>query len=96
VTWTRVLWSLRLHKAYDKQTTLRYVTLQPKGLGHSVPEILDEIKQLQAADASISVYEKSTFSMCTEEVMLKLMSLTSDSGRPDVYLFGLESHVCIL
>jgi hypothetical protein len=28
VTLTRVLCSLRLHKAHDRQTTLRYATLQ--------------------------------------------------------------------
>mmetsp|Transcript_42182 Transcript_42182/g.78455 ORF Transcript_42182/g.78455 Transcript_42182/m.78455 type:complete len:203 (+) Transcript_42182:60-668(+) len=54
----------------------------PKALGHTVPE-------LDVAKAK--VFEKTKFSMCTDEFLSHLQSL----GRRDVVLFGVETHVCV-
>ncbi|CAE7467409.1 isoc1, partial [Symbiodinium microadriaticum] len=54
----------------------------PKALGHTVPE-LDVSKA--------NVFEKTKFSMCTDEFLAYLASL----DKKDAVIFGVETHVCV-
>ncbi len=56
----------------------------PKGLGKTVDEIRDKL------DTDF-VYEKITFTACTEEVMSTLELL----GRKKVIVSGMETHICV-
>lgn len=58
----------------------------PKAFKHTVPEI----SELLPADAG--VFEKTLFSMCTDEVKAHLQKL----GCKSAILCGLETHVCVL
>jgi len=62
-----------------------FITEQyPQGLGRTVPEI-------EAAAAKTSVFEKVTFSGCTDEMTAALGQL----GRKKVIVTGMETHVCV-
>lgn len=56
----------------------------PKGLGPTVKVLADK------AD-SAAVFEKITFSGCTEQVLDALKS----SGRRKIIIVGMETHVCV-
>ncbi|QQE11807.1 isochorismatase family protein [Planctomycetota bacterium] len=58
----------------------------PQGLGQTV----DVIKQL--FDENDSVYDKTKFSACTDEVMKDL----DDKGVKSVLILGVEAHVCVM
>lgn len=59
----------------------------PQALGHTVPEL--DVK----AD-HVKVYEKSKFSMLTDEVLGRIV--TPDTSVRSAVLFGIEAHVCVL
>lgn len=56
----------------------------PKGLGNTVSELKEKIK-------NVKIYEKKLFSMITPPVEEELQRMEIDN----VVLFGLEAHVCI-
>lgn len=56
----------------------------PKGLGKTVPEIQCNINE-------VSVYEKVTFSGCTDEVINTL----KQSEKKKIIITGMETHVCV-
>lgn len=57
-----------------------------KGLGHTIKEISEAIGEFNHI-------EKGSFSCCgSDEVCKKL----SDSGKKNVIIMGIESHVCVL
>ena len=58
----------------------------PKGLGPSVPEIGEALGRLR-----YPIYAKTAFSALTDEVQSSL----AKSGRKQVILFGVETHVCV-
>lgn len=58
----------------------------PEKLGQIVPEIKDNLPRLQV------VYEKTMFSMMTEEVK---KSLAMQPERHNIILYGIETHVCV-
>ena len=58
-----------------------------KGLGPTIPSIVE------ALDDQYKPVEKLTFSCCgVEQIMTDLRSL----DRPNVVLFGIETHVCVM
>ena len=61
----------------------------PKALGHTVPELLEE---LEGAEPAHHVVEKTLFSMCVPDVVATLKS----SGIRSVVIMGGETHVCVL
>ncbi|MCR4442665.1 MAG: isochorismatase family protein [Peptococcaceae bacterium] len=56
----------------------------PRGLGATVPEINDQLKEG-------CKFEKMTFSGCTDQVL----SCLEGMGRRKVILTGMETHVCV-
>ena len=58
----------------------------PKGLGPTIPEIKDVIP-------SYAPIEKISFSCCGEPFFLEAVQVT---GRQQVVLAGMETHVCVL
>lgn len=56
----------------------------PKGLGKTVAEI-------DFTNKEVSVFEKMTFSGCTDEVLTALKQL----GRKKIIITGMETHVCV-
>ena len=56
----------------------------PKGLGRTVPELLDSIGEE-------NIYAKSSFTAYTDEVKEALKSL----GKKKVLITGMETHVCV-
>ena len=56
----------------------------PKGLGKTVPEVNYNIN-------GVPVYEKITFSGCTDEVITTLRQL----GKRKIIITGMETHVCV-
>lgn len=56
----------------------------PKGLGKTVTEI-------DFTNKEVSVFEKMTFSGCTDEVLTALKQL----GRKKIIITGMETHVCV-
>merc|ERR1712194_368664 len=68
----------------------------PKALGHTVTEI--DLANKKECDSSciqrMQVFEKTRFSMCTDEVFAHLQ-LDGMKGRKSAVLFGVETHVCV-
>lgn len=65
-----------------------YVTEQyPKGLGHTVPELLP------AVEAAQGVLEKTSFSCMGDE---SIAARVQAAQRPNVVLCGIETHICVL
>jgi nicotinamidase-related amidase len=60
----------------------------PKGLGHTVEALLEEI-------GNAPVFEKSSFSCWRDDVLRKHFTAHHDSGRPQVIIAGIEAHVCV-
>jgi nicotinamidase-related amidase len=56
----------------------------PKGLGKTVSEI-------NFNSDEVSIFEKITFSSCTDEVLAALRHL----GRKKIIITGMETHVCV-
>lgn len=56
----------------------------PKGLGRTVPELIDSIDEEK-------IYAKNSFTAYTDEVEESLKSL----GKKKVLLTGMETHVCV-
>ncbi len=57
----------------------------PKGLGHTVPPLMELIRDGQ-------VFEKLSFSCCgSDDFMNRLRSL----GRNNILVVGMETHVCV-
>jgi nicotinamidase-related amidase len=61
----------------------------PKGLGHTVPQIGDQV-------GNAPVFEKNAFSCWRDEAMKKHFITHHDGGRPQVVIAGIEAHVCVL
>ena len=79
-----VLHLIELARLYDLPVL---VTEQyPKGLGPTVPEIRDALRDY-------SPLEKITFSCAETE---QFMQMLGDLGRKKVILTGMETHVCVL
>lgn len=60
----------------------------PKGLGNTVPEILE-------AAPDMEIFAKAQFSCLEEEVLTKLAQYKK-VGRDTVVIIGMETHVCVL
>jgi hypothetical protein len=79
------------------QSCLYVVTEQyPKGLGHTVKSI-----DLSAAakDLKVVTFEKTLFSMYTEDVKAAMLQHVGDAKTSDAkhaVLWGIEAHVCVL
>lgn len=56
----------------------------PRGLGKTVSEVSDYFE-------GVSVYEKITFSGCTDEVITTIKRL----GKKKIIIVGMETHVCV-
>ena len=56
----------------------------PKGLGHTVPELLERLDEEQ-------IFSKNSFTAYTPEVQAALERL----GRKKVLVTGMETHVCV-
>lgn len=62
----------------------------PKGLGHTVPDVL-------AACSKPAVVTKTAFSAVREtKVITKLRKKRNDQRRDQIVLCGVEAHVCVL
>ena len=58
----------------------------PKGLGETLPEIADAMK-------NATVFDKTTFScLATDEIRAAFVA----DPRPNVILAGIEAHICVL
>lgn len=65
-----------------------YITEQyPKGLGSTVHTILDNLNKDR-----ITVYEKTAFNALFD---LDLLSSLKKSGRTQIILMGIETHICV-
>lgn len=62
----------------------------PKGLGHTVPELLELLNQVQ--QNRVQAIEKTAFSCMGEAKFAR--QLTRD--RPQIILAGMEAHICVL
>ena len=60
----------------------------PKGLGHTVETLSQEI-------GNAPVFAKSAFSCWRDEAMRKHFTAQHDGGRPQVVIAGIEAHVCV-
>ncbi len=58
----------------------------PKGLGGTIPEVLDKINKP-------SLLQKEHFSACLEKDFLPVVN---SRGRSKIVLVGMETHVCVL
>ncbi|UMZ73760.1 hydrolase [Natranaerofaba carboxydovora] len=56
----------------------------PKGLGRTVERVTKYFDQ-------VKVFEKMTFSSCTEE----LLSYLKENGKKKIIVSGMETHVCV-
>jgi len=59
----------------------------PKGLGHTVPEIKDNL------EGCMVLPEKLTFDCCGQDEFTELLE---SGGRRNVIVAGMETHVCVL
>ena len=62
----------------------------PKGIGHTVPELLE------AAGPQAAVFEKLEFSCARNEALRTRAALISRAGRRQMIICGIEAHVCVL
>ena len=60
----------------------------PKGLGHTVEALLQDI-------GNAPVFEKSSFSCWRDDGLRRHFSAHHDAGRPQVIIAGIEAHVCV-
>ena len=75
---------LMAHTAHGHRIPLIVSEMMPEKIGPTISEITAAYDSPPAL-----VYQKSSFSMCTEEVM-KLLK-----GKKSVVLYGIEAHVCV-
>lgn len=61
----------------------------PKGLGHTVPALKSEI-------GNAPVFEKLAFSAWRDEALKAHLIRHHEQGRPQVFVAGIEAHVCVL
>lgn len=61
----------------------------PKGLGHTVPLIREEI-------GNAPVFEKLSFSCWRDEAFKEHLTGLHEGGRPQAIVAGIEAHVCVL
>ena len=78
---------LKAAKALDVPVTVS--EQYPKGLGHTVPGLREEI-------GNAPVFEKLAFSCWKDEGMKEHLIVHHEAGRPLVVLAGIEAHVCVL
>jgi nicotinamidase-related amidase len=57
----------------------------PKGIGPTVNQIKEKI------DSNVEIFEKTSFTGCTEEVILAL----EKAGKEKIIITGMETHVCV-
>lgn len=76
-----------LQAAQSLEVPLVYTEQYPRGLGPTVPAILERMP------AMAQCIEKTQFSCCAAQGFLKAVKLT---GRRQVVLVGQEAHVCVL
>ena len=62
----------------------------PKGIGHTVPELLE------AAGPQAAVFEKLEFSCARNAALRERAAAISRAGRRQMILCGIEAHVCVL
>ncbi len=60
----------------------------PKGLGHTVETLSQEI-------GNAPVFAKSSFSCWRDEALRRHFTAQHDGGRPQVVIAGIEAHVCV-
>jgi nicotinamidase-related amidase len=78
---------LKAAKALDVPVTVS--EQYPKGLGHTVPALREEI-------GNAPVFEKLTFSCWRDKPIKEHMIAHHEAGRPLVILAGIEAHVCVM
>ena len=78
---------LKAAKALDVPVTVS--EQYPKGLGHTVPGLKEEI-------GNAPVFEKLAFSCWKDKPIKDHMIAHHEAGRPLVILAGIESHVCVM
>lgn len=78
---------LKAAKALDVPVTVS--EQYPKGLGHTVPGLREEI-------GNAPVFEKLAFSCWKDDAIKKHMIRHHETGRPLVIVAGIESHVCVM
>lgn len=61
----------------------------PKGLGHTVPGLKDEV-------GNAPVFEKLAFSCWKDKALKDHLIARHEAGRPLVILAGIEAHVCVM
>jgi nicotinamidase-related amidase len=61
----------------------------PKGLGHTVSALKDEI-------GNAPVFEKNAFSCWRDEALKNHLIAHHERGRPQAIVAGIEAHVCVL
>jgi len=83
-----VIRNIRVLLAFAKEMAIPILVTEqyPKGLGKTVPEIKMELE-------SILPIEKVSFSCCGVEMFNNQLN---QSGRKQVLLTGIETHVCVL
>lgn len=59
----------------------------PKGLGHTVTEL---------ANNEAKTFEKLSFSCWRDDAMRAHLTNLHETGRPQVFVAGIEAHVCVL
>ncbi len=62
----------------------------PKGIGHTVPELLE------AAGPDAAVVEKMEFSCARNEALKARADALRRAGKTQLVLCGIEAHVCVL
>lgn len=74
-----------IHTANEMDMPILVTEQYPKGLGPTVAEISNGLKEAQ-------VFEKVLFSACTDEVVRAL----GEEKREKIIVVGMETHVCVL
>jgi len=75
-----------LESAVEMGVPVLFTEQYVKGLGQTLPELKEKAP-------SAGYYEKMTFSCCGSEAFVKKLK---DSGRKQVIMTGMETHVCVL
>ena len=79
--------TLKLIKAADIMGIKTVITEQyPKGLGNTVPEIREILKEKYIP------FEKTNFSAVSEDEILKEIE---KSNKKQIVIFGIEAHICV-
>lgn len=76
-----------LQAAQAMEVPVIYTEQYPKGLGPTVPALMERMPE------TVQAVEKTGFSCCSDENFRKAVGL---AGRRQIILVGQEAHVCVL